>query len=154
MAIATAIMAIGTAIAGVGTVAGIIHNSQMASAQKRASALQERQAEVEAARGRRQAYRDMLKAQAMSETAAAAKGASLSSSLEGGLAQAANSGFQNISQINENLDYSKKLNKIKTSALTSGTGLFASGAKEIGSGLVSLGSSSLFNSGTLFKLGS
>lgn len=151
-AITSLIAGIGLAVSAAGTVAGIKQGQEAAKSQKQAMDIQQRQNEVEAQRGRRQIYRDMLAAQAKSEAAAANQGGLASSALAGGLSQAANSGAQSQADLNQNLATSNALYQNKRSQI--GSGQTAQTLNAIGGGLTSLGQSNLIkNVGSIFKIG-
>lgn len=150
--VSTIIAGIGLGVSAAGTVAGIAGQQAQASAQKKAIGAQERQADLEQGRQRRQVYRDMLKAQAMTEVAGAGSGALGSSAVGGGLAQAANSGAQSQRDINQNAE----LGAIGFSAQRQAAGAMgtANMLRDIGGGLTSLGGSSFIRSlPPLTKLG-
>lgn len=138
--------AITTAITAVGVAAGIAGTVMNYQAQKRQAALQNRQidvqeegAKIEAARQRRQIFRDVLRAQATSESTAAAGNATEGSGLAGGLMQAANSGAQSTRDVNQNLGMALNLSSLQKQSLNTGqaeAGLVSG----LGSGLQSIGS--------------
>jgi len=137
-ALSTIIMAAGLAVSTAGTVSAISESNRSNKLQKQSLELQRNQAEIEAGRSRRQAYRDMLKAQSVSETNAAVSGGSVSSSLEGGIAQAANSGLQSTRDINQNLDNANQMFDLKRSSI--GIGSTSQALFGIGKNMSSLGS--------------
>lgn len=150
-AITSILTGIGLAVSAAGTVAGIQQGQAQAKSAKAAMDIQQRQNEVEAQRGRRQIYRDMLAAQAKSEAAAANQGGLAGSALQGGLNQAANSGTQSQADLNQNLATSTALYQNKRSQV--GSGNTAQALSSIGGGLTTLGQSNLIkNIGTLFKI--
>lgn len=124
------------AVTAAGTVAAISEQQKSNKMQKQAIDIQRNQAELEAGRQRRQVYRDMLKAQATSETNAAASGGLASSSLQGGLAQATNSGFQSTRDINENQINANRMFDVKRASV--GIGQTSNILMGIGKGLSSL----------------
>ena len=139
MGLATAITAIGVGLSAVGTFKGIQAQQKANNLQKQAMDVQQRQSDLEAMRARRQVYRDMVKAQAMSEVNAAAQGGLASSALQGGLAQASSSGMQSQVAINQNQQNAQSLYRIRRASV--GLGDDAAAMKSIGSGLTSLGQS-------------
>lgn len=135
-AISTLIAAAGLAVTAAGTAAAYSEQQKSNKIQKQALQVQQNQAEIEAGRSRRQTYRDMLKAQATSETNAAAQGGLASSALEGGIAQAANSGLQSTRDTNQNLDTAKQLYSLKSQSI--GIGQNSNLLYGIGKGMSSL----------------
>ena len=135
-AISSIIAAAGLAISAAGTVAAVSEQQKSAKLQKQSIAVQQNQMELEAGRSRRQVYRDMLKAQAMSESTAAAQGGLASSALEGGISQAANSGFQSTRDINQNADNARQMFSLKQQSI--GIGQNSSLLYGIGKGVTSL----------------
>lgn len=150
--ISTVIGALGVGISAVGAIKGYQAGREQAKAQKNQIALQQRQADLEASRTKRQTYRDMLKAQALTEVAAASSGATGSSSEEGGLAQAANSSGQSSRDVNQNQEIG--VLGAANSARVAGNGNSASAISAIGSGLTSLSGTGLVRSlGSFTSLG-
>lgn len=136
MALATAIAAASVVVGAIGTAVSYSEQQKSNKLQKRAIEVQQRQTEIEAGRSRRQIYRDMMKAQSQSEVSAAAQGGLASSSLAGGISQAANSGLQSGRDVNQNLDTTTQLNQLKSQSIGLGqTGQLLSG---ISRGLSSL----------------
>jgi len=103
MALTTALAVASVAATAAGTVASYSAQKQQTEIAQKQIRAQSQGAKIEAARQRRQAYRDMLRAQAASEVSAAAGGATEGSGLAGGLAQAANSNKQTQTGINTEL---------------------------------------------------
>jgi hypothetical protein len=105
-------------IAGTGAaIAGTVMQNRAAQAQ---AAIQNRilkteaeGAKIEAARQRRQIVRETLRAQAMSEVAAGAGGALQGSGIQGGIAQAMNSGIQGTRDVNQNLGMALNISDMK-----------------------------------------
>jgi hypothetical protein len=124
------------AVTAAGTAASIAEQQKSNKMQKQAIEIQRNQADLEAGRSRRQVYRDMLKAQASSETNAAASGGLASSSLQGGLAQATNSGFQSTRDINQNQQNANRMFDVKSASV--GIGQTSNILNGIGKGLSSL----------------
>lgn len=128
MGIATAIAAASVAIGAIGTAVSYSEQQKSNKLQKQAIQVQQRQADIEAGRSRRQIYRDMMKAQSQSEVSAAAQGGLASSSLAGGISQAANSAMQSGRDTNQNLDTTTQLNQLKSQSIGLGqTGQLISG---------------------------
>lgn len=135
-AISTIIAAAGLAVTAAGTAASVMEQQKSGKLQKQAIQVQQNQAEIEAGRSRRSIYRDMVKAQAMSETNAAAQGGLVSSALEGGLAQAANTGLQSGRDTNQNLSTANQLFNLKSQSV--GIGQTSNLLYGIGRGMSSL----------------
>lgn len=146
--------AISTIIAGVGLAAGLAGTavqmnaaSQAAAASKRAERLREQQMNLEAARQRRAAIRNALRARSVALTAATVQGAGSGSGLQGGYGQIGQQAGENIQGINQ--------------ATEIGAGIFqanrdSAGAQSLvsfGAGLGSLGSSLNDNAATLGRIG-
>lgn len=135
-AVTTILSAAGLAITAAGTAASISEQAKSSKLQKQAIEVQRNQAEIEAGRSRREVYRNMLKAQAQSETSAAAQGGLASSSLQGGLSQAANSGFQSARDTNQNLSTANQLFNLKSASV--GIGQTSNILMGLGKGVSSL----------------
>lgn len=136
----TALAGLGAVATAAGAVASYAGQQQAAGAQKKALAAQEQQANLEQSRQRRQVFRDMLKAQAMTEVAGAGSGAMGSSAVAGGLATASNSFLQSTRDLNQNSELGAASFAAQRSAV--GAGNMGSLLGNIGSGLSSLSNSS------------
>jgi predicted ribosomally synthesized peptide with SipW-like signal peptide len=135
-AVSTIIGAAGLAISAAGTAAAFSEQQKSNKLQARAIEVQRNQAEIEAGRARRQVYRDMLKAQAQSETSAAAQGGLASSALAGGLSQASNTAMQSGRDTNQNLSTANQLFDLRRSSI--GIGQTSSLLNNVGRGVSSL----------------
>jgi hypothetical protein len=109
------------------TAAAVVGQQQAANAQNKAARtstylgemnnqLQQQQLAVSEQRQKRQAFRDMLKAQAVTETNANAQGGMASSALGGGLAQASNSYGQTMGNITENTQFQQSAANISAAS--------------------------------------
>ncbi len=111
-AFSSILLGVGLATAAAGSVVQYSAQNRAAARSERLSQasqdLQNRQIAVQEQRQKRQAYRDMLKAQAVSEANAGAQGGLASSALSGGLAQAANSFGQTNLNITENANFQRE----------------------------------------------
>ena len=141
-AITTAIAAAGVAASTAGTVMQYNAAKRQAAIQKDIMDVQAEGAKIEAARSRRQAYRDALKASAMNEAAGASGGAVQGSGVAGGIQQAANSGLQTQRDVNQNLGMALNINNLQQQSLDTGqyeasliSGI-GSGMQDIAKGLV------------------
>ncbi len=119
-ALTTAIAAAGVAASTAGTVMQYNAARRQAAIQKDIMHTQAEGAKIEAARSRRQAYRDNLKATAMNEAAGASGGAIQGSGVAGGIQQAANSGMQTQRDINQNLGMALNINDMQQKSLDTG----------------------------------
>lgn len=137
-----------SAIIGIASVAASAAGTILSyNASQKSADIEERKMELEADRHRRQAYRNMLRAQADSESAGASAGALASSGPMGGINQAANSGAQSIRDTNQNEQLSHEQYSARRQEALGG---MVSG---IGSGLGSLGNAFVKNQDAITRIG-
>lgn len=142
-----AVAGISVALSLVGALTGVVGSFLQYSAAKKAEKLRMKQAQLEAARGKREQIRKTQAAQASATASAYNQGAGASSALAGGLAQIQNTGARNTVAIQEDLSIGNNIYKANQQAN------FGSFLGSLGGGVSSLGGAVSSQAGTITRLG-